>query len=58
MDGADWIVILQEGLTFECRRCGARDAMELPASIPVWVAAARAFAKIHRRCSPRSDEQS
>ena len=55
MAGADWIVVRQEGLTFECKRCGARDALQLPASIPVWLAAARAFEKVHRRCKARGD---
>ena len=59
---SDWIVTKQEpavavvAQSIECRRCGARDAMELPASITVWVAAARAFEKLHRRCKPKPDQ--
>lgn len=53
----DWIVTRQEDLSFECRRCGARDALQLPASIAVWVAAARAFEKLHRACKPKADQR-
>ena len=53
----DWIVAKQGDLSFECRRCGARDAVELPASVTVWVAAARAFEKLHRSCKPKPDQR-
>lgn len=51
----DWVVCRQEGLSFECVRCGATDAVALPAPVRVWAAAAKAFSKLHSECEPRSD---
>ena len=53
MSDVDWVVVKQGDLSFHCLRCGAKDALELPCSIDVWLAAARAFQKSHRRCRER-----
>ena len=35
---------------FECRNCGAFQAMATPVDVDVYVAAARAYTKSHARC--------
>ncbi len=36
-----------------CERCGGRSAVPMPAPIPVFVAATKAFNKLHRNCKPK-----
>lgn len=50
LEGIDWIVVLQNGLRFHCRRCGRSHGIEMPAPLSIWLAASRAFIDLHRGC--------
>ncbi len=43
-------VILTDGGGWRCERCGDAYRMPLPVPVPVYVAACRAFARLHARC--------
>ena len=41
-----------------CKRCGAVQRFAMPMALPVYIAAAKAFLKMHRNCKPRPDPPS
>lgn len=51
---ADWVVMGPSPVDGSCLRCGATFKMFKPVEVDVWLAAARAFSKTHRRCRPKS----
>jgi hypothetical protein len=44
----DHVVLIDNG--FHCKRCGDRYVMNMPCSILVFAAAAKAYVREHRRC--------
>jgi hypothetical protein len=46
----DWVVVGDGDCPGLCLRCGKKLHLPLPQPLTVWVAAARAFVKIHSRC--------
>ena len=50
---ADWIVIGGQYDHATCTRCGEKLLLDLPCVIHLWVAAGKAFIRIHKRCRPR-----
>ncbi len=52
---AEWVVCHDgtkgdKAYAFECLRCGAIQKMAVPIIVPCWVAAGKAFEKLHSRC--------
>lgn len=47
-----WIVAGKGDRPGKCLTCGAVLHLQLPQPIPIFVAAANAFVKIHLRCGP------
>jgi hypothetical protein len=45
-----WIVVGDGEAPGECLRCGAVLGISLPMPMEMWVAAAKAFVKIHAKC--------
>lgn len=37
----------------ECKHCGEKQRFALPIILDVWLAAAKAFEKLHRRCKKK-----
>jgi hypothetical protein len=54
----DHIVVHERGLRLECLNCGDTYRGTLPCSVDVWLAAAKAFGKVHARCQPRVEQES
>lgn len=53
----DWIVVRQGDLAGECLRCGDKLNLPLPMLVDVWVAAAKAFCKLHMNCKEKPEER-
>ena len=56
MKRAEWVIVHDgtkgmDAYMLECLRCGAKQRFVLPMSVDAWVAAAKAFEKIHKRCT-------
>lgn len=53
MSGTEWVMAIDNGAGARCERCEATFHIELPCPVPVWVAAMRAFVKLHSRCAEK-----
>lgn len=47
------VLVKNGGKTYHCTHCDQEASVELPMSIPVWVAAADAFVKLHEKCKEK-----
>jgi hypothetical protein len=52
---ADWIIAHDatkgvDAYMLECLRCGTKQRFALPIAVDIWIAATKAFKKIHKRC--------
>lgn len=47
------VVGRQREMAFFCARCTRREPFSVPVMLPDWLAIARAFVEVHRRCRRR-----
>lgn len=52
----DWVVFVfgENEYPIQCYRCGGKLHLPLPQPVAVFVAAAKAFARLHKDCPPKS----
>ena len=59
---ADWIIAHDctkgaDAYMLECLRCGTKQRFVLPIAMDIWIAATKAFQKIHGRCETKSTDK-
>jgi hypothetical protein len=58
----DWIIAHDstkgaDAYMVECLRCGGKQRFVLPIAMEIWIAAAKAFQKAHKRCDMKSTDK-
>lgn len=54
----DWVVTCSHGSGAECLRCHGTVTLPLPMALSVWLAAVKAFLKLHRGCKEQEKSAS
>jgi len=58
MTDPDWIICHDatkgaDAYAMECKRCGEKQRVALPTSLPMYAAMAKVFIRIHKKCKEK-----